>query len=384
MDAVALIVAGGRGERLGGAQPKQYLPLDRQPMIRHSLATFARHPRIDAVRAVIHPDDRALYDAAASGLDLLAPVDGAADRQGSCRNGLESLAEFAPRRVLIHDAARPFVDAAAIDRVLDALASAPAAIPALPVNDTIKRAAADGRVAATVDRSSLRRAQTPQGFDYALILAAHRAAAGQVLTDDAAVAEAAGMAVALVAGSEANMKITTQDDLRRVAQLTSRGGGVRVGTGFDVHRFGPGDGVVLCGVSIPHDRAIVGHSDGDVGLHALTDAILGGLGAGDIGGHFPSSDARWRGADSALFLQHAAGLLREAGGRICHVDVTLICERPKLAAHRAAMVTRVAALLDTDPTRVSIKATTTDGLGFTGRGEGIAAQAVATLECLGT
>ena len=376
--------AGGRGERLGGAQPKQYLPLDRQPMIRHSLATFARHPRIDAVRAVIHPDDRALYDAAASGLDLLAPVDGAADRQGSCRNGLESLAEFAPRRVLIHDAARPFVDAAAIDRVLDALASAPAAIPALPVNDTIKRAAADGRVAATVDRSSLRRAQTPQGFDYALILAAHRAAAGQVLTDDAAVAEAAGMAVALVAGSEANMKITTQDDLRRVAQLTSRGGGVRVGTGFDVHRFGPGDGVVLCGVSIPHDRAIVGHSDGDVGLHALTDAILGGLGASDIGGHFPSSDARWRGADSALFLQHAAGLLREAGGRICHVDVTLICERPKLAAHRAAMVTRVAALLDTDPTRVSIKATTTDGLGFTGRGEGIAAQAVATLECLGT
>ena len=224
MDAVALVVAAGRGERLGGARPKQYLPLDRQPMIRHSLATFARHPRIDAVRAVIHPDDRALYDAAASGLDLLAPVDGATDRQGSCRNGLESLAELAPRRVLIHDAARPFVDAGAIDRVLDALASAPAAIAALPVNDTIKRATADGRVAATVDRSLLRRAQTPQGFDYALILAAHRAAAGQALTDDAAVAEAAGMAVALVAGSEANVKITTEDDLRRVAQLTSRGG----------------------------------------------------------------------------------------------------------------------------------------------------------------
>ena len=383
MDAVALVVAGGRGERLASAGPKQYLPLDRQPMIRHSLATFARHARIDAVRAVIHPDHRALYDVAASGLDLLAPVDGAADRQGSCRKGLESLAELAPRQVLIHDAARPFVDAAAIDRVLDALATAPAAIPALPVNDTIKRATADATVAATVDRSCLRRAQTPQGFDYSLILAAHRAAAGQALTDDAAVAKTAGMAVALVAGSEANVKITTEDDLRRANQLMSRGGGMRVGTGFDVHRFGPGERVVLCGVSIPHDRAIVGHSDGDVGLHALTDAILGGLGAGDIGGHFPSSDARWRGADSARFLEHAVGLVREAGGRICHVDVTLICERPKLAAHRAAMVARVAALLDTDPARVSIKATTTDGLGFTGRGEGIAAQAVATLECQG-
>lgn len=379
MDAVALIVAGGRGVRLGGAGPKQYLSVNGQPMLRHSLAIFIAHPRIDAVRTVIHGDDRALYDDAAVGLALLAPVEGGDDRQASCRNGLESLADLAPRTVLIHDAARPFIDAASIDRVLDALATGPAAIPALPITDTIKCAAADETVAGTVDRTTLRRAQTPQGFDYQRILAAHRAAADRSLTDDAAVAEAAGMAVALVAGDEANIKITTQDDLRRVERSGGDGGGICVGTGLDVHRFGSGDGVVLCGVRIPHDQGIVGHSDGDVGLHALTDALLGAVGAGDIGGHFPSSDARWRGADSAAFLRHAAALVHQRGGRIRHVDVTLVCERPKLAPHRAAMVARIAALLEIDPGSVSVKATTTDGLGFTGRGEGVAAQAVATV-----
>ena len=376
---VALVVAAGRGTRLGAPLPKQYLPLAGKPLLRYSLETLARHPAIEHVRVVFNPDDAAHYDAASRGLDLLSPVAGGAARQDSVRLGLESLDGLAPERVLIHDGARPFLDTGTIDRVLTALDEAPGAIPALPLRDTVKRGA-DGVVTDTVDRASLWRAQTPQGFHYRPILAAHRAAAGNDLSDDAAVAERASLAVRLVAGREENFKVTTGDDLLEAERLlAARQGDIRTGQGFDVHAFGPGDHVWLCGVKIPHGQGLVGHSDADVGLHALTDAILGALGAGDIGVHFPPGDAKWRGAPSHLFLRHAADLVAAAGGRIAHVDVTLICEQPKIGPHRDAMVARMAEILGVDPRRVSVKATTTEKLGFTGRGEGIAGQAVATL-----
>jgi 2-C-methyl-D-erythritol 4-phosphate cytidylyltransferase/2-C-methyl-D-erythritol 2,4-cyclodiphosphate synthase len=375
----AIIVAAGRGTRLGAPLPKQYLPLGGVKLLRHSLVAFARHPRIGIARAVIHPDDRAHYDEAAEGLDLLPPVAGGATRQASVRNGLESLVALSPERVLIHDGARPFIDAATIDRVLSALDRAPGALAAIPVRDTVKRSEA-GRVAATLDRSALWRAQTPQGFHFDAILAAHRAAAGRDLSDDAAVAEQAGLAVVLIEASEENFKVTTTDDLDRAERLlAARLGDIRTGQGFDVHAFGAGDHVWLCGIKVPHERGLVGHSDADVGLHALTDAILGALGAGDIGMHFPPSDPQWRGAPSDRFLAHALGLVRDAGGIIAHVDVTLICERPKVGPHREAMTARIAEILGLERRRVSVKATTTERLGFTGRSEGIAAQAVATI-----
>lgn len=376
---IALVVAAGRGTRLGAALPKQYLPLAGEPLLRHSLATLAAHPGIGRVRVVYNPDDAADYARASAGLDLLPPVAGGAARQDSVRLGLESLAELAPDRVLIHDGARPFVDGGTIDRVLAALDDTPAAVPALKIADTVKRAD-HGRVMETVDRAQLWRVQTPQGFRYRDILAAHRAAKGMDLPDDAAVAERAGLAVRLVAGGEDNIKVTTPDDLARAErQVAARLGDVRTGQGFDVHAFGPGDHVWLCGVKVPHDHGLVGHSDADCGLHALTDAILGALGAGDIGVHFPPSDPQWRGVPSHRFLRHAADLVARAGGSIAHVDVTLICERPRIGPHRTAMVARIAEILGVDPRRVSVKATTTETLGFTGRGEGMAAQAVATL-----
>ena len=376
---VALVVAAGRGTRLGAPLPKQYLPLAGKPLLRYSLDTLARHPAIAHVRVVLNPDDEAHYAAATRGLNLLPPVAGGAARQDSVRLGLESLDSLSPERVLIHDGARPFLDSGTIDRVLTALDQAPGAIPALPLRDTIKRGA-DSIVMDTLDRASLWRAQTPQGFHYRPILTAHRAAAGSDLSDDAAVAERAGLAVRLVAGNAENFKVTTGEDLLQAERLfAARLGDIRTGQGFDVHAFGPGDHVWLCGVKIPHDQGLVGHSDADVGLHALTDAILGALGAGDIGVHFPPGDAKWRGAPSHLFLRHAADLVAAAGGRVTHVDVTLICERPKIGPHRDAMVARMAEILGLDTRRVSVKATTTEKLGFTGRGEGIAGQAVATL-----
>jgi 2-C-methyl-D-erythritol 4-phosphate cytidylyltransferase/2-C-methyl-D-erythritol 2,4-cyclodiphosphate synthase len=378
VETAALIVAAGRGHRLGGALPKQYLPLAGRPVLRYSLETFVRHPAIDAVRVVIHRDDLELYEQAARGLDLLPPVEGGATRQDSVRLGLESLGEVKPARVLIHDAARPFADAGLIQRMVDALAATPGAIPALPLADTIKRGT-EGLVVETVDRRALWRAQTPQAFRYGEILAAHRAAAGRELTDDAAVAEAAGLAVGLVQGAEENFKVTTEADLGRAERLLVPAADIRCGNGYDVHRFGPGNQVMLCGIAVPHDQGLEGHSDADVGLHALTDAILGAIGAGDIGQHFPPSDPRWRGADSSRFLAHAASLLAERGGRLLSLDVTLICERPKVGPHRAAMVARIAEILGLEPSRVSVKATTTEGLGFTGRREGIAAQATATV-----
>ncbi len=380
-DCAALILAGGSGSRFGGAQPKQYLDLAGRCILRRAAECFAAHPRIDSVRVVIRPGDRAIYDANFDGLDILAPVDGGATRQDSARLGLESLAELAPDQVLIHDGARPFVDSAIIDGALDGLESASAAIPALPVSDTLKRSDAAGRlVAGTVERSGLWRAQTPQGFRYAEILDAHRAAAGAELTDDSAVAEHSGLSVALVAGDEDNIKITTPEDLARAERLLAgRTGMIRTGTGFDVHRFGPGDHVTLCGIAIPHQFGLEGHSDADAALHALTDAILGAIAEGDIGSHFPPSDPQWLDAPSDIFLRHAAEIVAGRGGEIIHLDLTLICEQPRIGPHRDAMRRRVAEILGLGADAVSVKATTTEGLGFTGRGEGIAAQAVATV-----
>ena len=378
-NSIALIVAAGAGTRLGGEVPKQYLPLGGRAVLRHSVETFLQHPAISGVRAVISPEHRALYDSAVAGLPILLPVAGGVSRQDSVRNGLESLAEMQPDRVLIHDAARPFLTREIIDRTLAALDDAPGAVVAVPVTDTLKRGQ-DGHVAGTVDRSALWRAQTPQAFRYADILAAHRQAKGAAMTDDAAVAEAVGLPVKLVMGADDNFKITTADDLRRAERMVGIAAQeFRTGAGYDVHRFAAGDNVTICGVRIPHDQSLEGHSDADVGLHALTDALLGTIGAGDLGSHFPPGDPQWRGADSARFLSHAASLVAAKGGRIAHVDVTLICERPKIAPHRAAMVARIAAILGLDEGRVSVKATTTEGLGFTGRREGIAAQAVATI-----
>jgi 2-C-methyl-D-erythritol 4-phosphate cytidylyltransferase / 2-C-methyl-D-erythritol 2,4-cyclodiphosphate synthase len=384
LKTIALIVAAGRGHRLGGSLPKQYLPLAGQPVLRHTVARFLAHPGIDAVRVVIHPDDRDLYDQAVGDLGFAEPIAGGATRQDSVRLGLEALAADAalgaPDLVLIQDAARPFTAPATIDAVLAALKDHPGAIPALAVADTLKRAEG-AQIAATVPRAGLYRAQTPQGFRFADILAAHRALAGQELTDDASLLEAAGQTVALVPGHEENFKITTAEDMMRAETLLGAAFETRSAGGFDVHRFAEaGDHVMLCGVAVPHDRGLEGHSDADVGLHALTDALLGCIAAGDIGQHFPPSDPQWKGASSDRFLAHAAGLVAAKGGRIVHVDVTLICERPKVGPYREAMTARIAEILGLATDRVSVKATTTEQLGFTGRREGIAAQAMATIE----
>ena len=371
----ALIVAAGRGQRAGAGVPKQYRPIGGMSVLRRSVLAFRGHRWVDRVVCVIHPDDRDLYDRAVNDLGLPEPVAGGASRQDSVLRGLASLAEGDTGAVLIHDAARCFISADVIDRTLAALGPEAGAIPALPVVDTLK--AGQDTVARTVSRDGLWRAQTPQVFPFPLILVQHRRFSGEALTDDAAIFEAGGYDVRLVPGDEENVKLTTQQDFSRAEQHGLSD--VRLGTGFDVHAFEPGDHVMLCGVRIPHDRALKGHSDADVGLHALTDAILGALGDGDIGSHFPPTDPQWAGAASDRFLAHAAGLVAERGGRIAHVDVTLICERPKLMDHKAAMKARLADILGLAADRVSVKATTTEKLGFTGRGEGIAAQAAATI-----
>ncbi len=377
---VALVVGAGEGRRFGGEIPKQYHLLAGVAVMRRSLMAFMDHPDVTAVQAVINPSHHDLYDEATLGLDLPAPVDGGATRQGSVANGLESLASRAaetPSRVLIHDAARPLVDHGVISRVLAALEMSPGAVPALAVADTLKRG--DGQfVETTVERDGLWRAQTPQGFRFSDILAAHRQAAGEELTDDAAVAERAGLAVAIVEGSEDNVKVTRPGDMVRAGRFIGAGE-TRTGLGFDVHRFGDGDHVMLCGVKVAHDFGLEGHSDADVGLHAVTDALLGAIGAGDIGTHFPPSDAQWKGVASDVFLRHAGEMITKRGGRIVNIDVTLICEQPKIGPHRAAMIKRMAGILNISEDRISIKATTTERLGFTGRGEGIAAQAAAAV-----
>ncbi|MCE9649211.1 MAG: bifunctional 2-C-methyl-D-erythritol 4-phosphate cytidylyltransferase/2-C-methyl-D-erythritol 2,4-cyclodiphosphate synthase [Parvibaculum sp.] len=379
MTVAALIMAAGRGTRAGPGGPKQYRLLAGEPVLRRTLAAFAAHPGIDRVIAVIHPDDRDAYEAAAAGLPKLGnPCLGGETRQASVRLGLEALSALSPTRVLIHDGARPLVSPAIISRSIEALDAHQGALVALPVTDTVRRAA-NGLAGETIPREGLWRAQTPQAFHFAAILDAHRKARDADLTDDVAVAAAAGMAVAMIEGDEVNMKITSADDLARAERLIAGGGETRTGFGYDVHRFGPGDHVTLCGVRVAHTHGLVGHSDADAGLHALTDAILGAIGQGDIGQHFPPSDPQWKGASSDRFLAHAVKLAGASGARVVHVDVTFICERPKIGPVRDAMRARVAEILGLAVERVSIKATTTEGLGFTGRNEGLAAQALATL-----
>lgn len=367
----AVIVAAGRGLRAGGGIPKQWRDLGGRPVAAHAMEVFAAHPGVSDVVLVVHPDDL-------SGLPPLPPaqiVAGGETRGASVLAGLEALDDM--ERVLIHDAARPGVTVEIIDAVLGALDDAPAAAPALPVTDALWRGAEEV-VAETVSRDGLWRAQTPQGFHFDAILAAHRAFPGMA-ADDVEVARAAGMEVRIVPGSERNMKITEAADFDRAARLMGGAMDIRLGNGFDVHRFGDGDHVMLCGVALPHERGLAGHSDADVGMHAVTDAIYGALGDGDIGRHFPPSDPQWKGAESRIFLAHAAERARAAGYRISHLDCTLICEQPKIGPHAAAMAEALAAITGIEPGRVSVKATTSERLGFTGREEGIAALATATL-----
>jgi 2-C-methyl-D-erythritol 4-phosphate cytidylyltransferase/2-C-methyl-D-erythritol 2,4-cyclodiphosphate synthase len=374
-----LIVSAGRGERLGGGLPKQYRSLAGVPVLRRTLEALSALPGT-LLQVVIGAGHEAAYEEAVAGLGLPAPVMGGASRQGSVRNGLEALAADAPDYVLIHDAARPLVTRALAERVVATLENgADAAIPMLAVADTLRRQNDDGSWT-TVPRDNAYRAQTPQGFRFAAILEAHRKFAQESVTDDMALADLAGLSIARVEGEETNMKITTQDDMAHAERLLSPAAEFRTGYGLDAHRFTDGDHVWLCGVKIAHDQSLLGHSDADAGLHALTDALLGTIGAGDIGQHFPPSDERWRGAASDKFLEHAASLVAEAGGAIVHCDVTLICERPKVGPHREAMRARIAEILGLDVGRVSVKATTMEGMGFTGRREGIAAQAVATVK----
>lgn len=374
---VALVVAAGSGNRVGGDGPKQYRRIGDRAMLAHAVDSL-RHPRLDRVQVVIGAGQEAEYGAAVGDRSLPPPVLGGATRQESVRRGLDALAaQGAVARVLIHDAARPFVTAAVIDRLLDALDIATGAVPALPVVDTLARA--DGALGETVTREQLVRVQTPQAFHFTPIRDAHACWAGGEATDDAQIARAAGIEVAIVAGDPALEKLTYGVDFARAEAILAARQQARTGIGFDVHAFGPGDHVWLGGVAIPHDRGLAGHSDADVALHALTDALLGAIAAGDIGDHFPPSDPQWRGAPSSLFLEHVRDLIADAGGRIAHCDITLICEAPRIGPHRDSMRTRIADLLRLPPSRISVKATTTERLGFTGRGEGIAAQAIATV-----
>lgn len=389
MSTIAIVVAAGRGSRASTTSgPKQYADLGGVPMLTRTLEIFASHPGIDHVLTVIHPHDTLRHQAAAQRVSgkLLAPVVGGASRQISVHHGLEALLKLNPGRVLIHDAARPFVTHALISRVIDALATSAAALPGLPLADTLKRADTSGKVAGTVDRTGLWRAETPQGFRYPEILAAHRAAEASgrnEFTDDSSIAEWHGVACSLVEGEARNIKITSAEDLALAQQLFGRAApaiaDVRHGTGFDVHRFGAGDHVWLCGISIPHTQALEGHSDADVGLHALTDALLGAIADGDIGQHFPPSDMRWKGARSEIFLAEAARRVTASGYQIGNVDVTILCEAPRIGPHRDAMRAEIARILRIDAGRVGVKATTTETLGFTGRREGIAAMASATV-----
>jgi 2-C-methyl-D-erythritol 4-phosphate cytidylyltransferase/2-C-methyl-D-erythritol 2,4-cyclodiphosphate synthase len=379
----ALVVAAGRGNRFGGPLPKQYAEWEGQPILRHTIAALRASQAITDIRVVISTEDEAHYATATAGLALASPIAGGVSRQQSVLKGLESLASTPPDFVAIHDAARPFVRPDDITACLTAASrrGIDGALLGIPITDTLKRVDGEDTVAETVPRAHLWRAQTPQIFRFAALLAAHRAAAAlgaseaTALTDDAAVAERAGLKLVMVPGHEDNTKITTAEDLLRTTTFETR-----TASGFDVHGFAPGKAVMLGGISIAHTHALAGHSDADVALHALTDAVLGTIGAGDIGKHFPPSDPQWRGASSDRFLKHAVDLVKGRGGRIVHLDLTLVCEAPKIGPHRDAMVASIARIAGVTTDRVSAKATTTEGLGFTGRREGIAAQATATIE----
>jgi 2-C-methyl-D-erythritol 4-phosphate cytidylyltransferase/2-C-methyl-D-erythritol 2,4-cyclodiphosphate synthase len=379
----AIIVAAGRGLRAGAGGPKQYRLIGGRTVLARAMEPFCTHPDVFAVQPVRNPDDADIFDDAVSGLACRPPVDGGATRQASVRAGLEALASEAPDIVLIHDAARAFVTAEVIARAIDAAQATGAAIPVVPVTDTVKLVDAAGHIEATPDRARLRIAQTPQAFRFDTILAAHRRAAREGrddFTDDAAIAEWAGLTVATFEGDAANMKLTTPEDFaREEARLGALLGDIRTGTGYDVHALGDGDHLMLCGLRVPFSRGFIAHSDGDVGLHALVDAILGALADGDIGSHFPPSDPKWKGAASDQFLKHAVDLVAKRGGRIAHLEVTMICEAPKIGPLREAMRARIAEITGLPLSRVAVKATTSERLGFTGRQEGIAATASATI-----
>jgi 2-C-methyl-D-erythritol 4-phosphate cytidylyltransferase/2-C-methyl-D-erythritol 2,4-cyclodiphosphate synthase len=373
---IALIVAAGQGLRAGGGLPKQFRPVAGKSILRRSVDAFLSHPAITQVQVVISPEHRELYDACVAGLNLPEPIPGGASRQESVFAGLAAIVGRKPATVLIHDAARALVDPGTITAVCAALEQHEAVLPAIPVADTLKHIGTT-HVRGTLPREEMALAQTPQGFHFEKIMSAHQHARGKAYTDDASIAEAAGLAVHVVPGTRSNFKLTTPEDFVIAEQMLLGRMSPRIGTGFDVHRFTEGDHVWLCGVKVPHSRGLDGHSDADVGLHALTDAILGAAALGDIGQHFPPSDMKWKGAASHVFLAHAATLLRERGGVLENVDVTVICEQPKVSPHRDEMAKTIASILGIDRERVSVKATTTEGLGFTGRKEGIAAQAVA-------
>ncbi|SMX28734.1 Bifunctional enzyme IspD/IspF [Pelagimonas phthalicica] len=377
MKTAAIIVAAGRGRRAGGPAPKQWQTIAGKPVARWTLEAFSD---LDRLVMVIHPDDEEIAREVASGLDVTL-VHGASERAGSVRNGLEALADASPDTVLIHDVARPCLPWSVAESVLTALETHPGAAPALAVTDALWTGA-DGQVTGTQDRTGIYRAQTPQGFRFVDILNAHRAHKSSA-ADDVEVARGAGLQVAIVQGSAQNLKITNPGDFDRAAEILAKQErstvDIRLGNGFDVHAFEEGDHVILCGVKIPHNKALKGHSDADVGMHAVTDAIYGALAEGDIGRHFPPSDPQWKGAASEIFLKHAVDLARERGFEMSNVDCTLICERPKVGPHAAAMMDEMGRIMGLSPDRVSIKATTSEQLGFTGREEGIAAIATATL-----
>jgi 2-C-methyl-D-erythritol 4-phosphate cytidylyltransferase/2-C-methyl-D-erythritol 2,4-cyclodiphosphate synthase len=378
-----ILVAAGRGTRTGSPIPKQYRTLDGRPVMRMALDIFSSHPLVDVILPVIHADDRERFARASDGLSVLTPVIGGATRQVSVRHGLEALVDQQPDVVLVHDAARPFATAALITRAVKAAQQFGAAIPTLPVTDTVKDVDRDGRVQATRARDSLRLVQTPQAFRFADLLAAHRKAAEagrDDFSDDSALAEWAGLAVHTFDGEPANIKLTSNEDFARADLMHQIAhSDVRTGSGIDVHAFGAGNQVTLGGVGIPHDHGLVGHSDADVVLHALVDAMLGALADGDIGVHFPPSDPQWRGAASDRFVAFAVERMRARRGIIAHADINVVCEAPRIGPYRDAMRVRIATLLGIDVSRVAVKATTSEGLGFIGRGEGIAALATVTV-----
>jgi len=379
MKAIALIVAAGRGHRTGESLPKQYVDIAGKTVLRRTIDVFEEHPGIDDVCVVINEDDKALYEQSTKSLDLLPWVAGGAERQASVYKGLEFLAKYSPDYVLIHDAARPFLSHDLITRCLVGLETCDAVLPAVSIVDTLKKLSGE-TITGTIDRCTTVAAQTPQSFAYPSILAAHRAFSEEAVTDDIALAELAGMTVQRVEGDPTNVKITTAEDMKMARQqITRQLTDIHIGQGFDVHAFAVGRELWLGGVKIPHEKGLKGHSDADVALHALTDALLGALGAGDIGVHFPPSEEKWKGMSSDTFVEHAARLVAEAGGIIGNVDLTIICEAPKIGPHRDAMRRRIAEILHIEENRVGVKGTTTEKLGFAGRGEGIAAQAIATI-----
>lgn len=375
-----IIVAAGRGHRASKGLPKQYENIFSKSVLNHTIKSFTSCDTISTILCVIHPDDQRLYEKSIAPYDILPPVHGGPTRQDSAYLGLKAIEKFAPDIVLIHDAARPFIEANIIKTLIDTIACGEkAALPAVPIVDSLKKADGD-YVSSAADREGLYRAQTPQAFSYGAILAAHQAAEGQELTDDIAVAAASGIQAKIIAGSEAAFKITHREDFKKAEHyLMMQMNDIRVGKGYDVHKFEAGDHVWLCGVKLPHNMALKGHSDADVAMHALTDALYGALAEGDIGRHFPPTEAKWKGAASNIFLKHAAAMVSERGGMIANVDLTIICEAPKVSPHADAMRASLAAIMDMDISRISVKATTTEKLGFTGRGEGIAAEAIATV-----